>query len=429
MDEFDKIIGYDQIKNELRRICDILVNPKKYEKFGVKVSQGLLLYGEPGVGKTLMAQSFINETKRKCFLCRKSKASDHFIAEITRTFEEAKNNQPSIVFLDDMDKFSNEDIFHADTDEYVTIQSCIDDLRDKDVFVVATVNDMNSLPKSLKRDGRFSNIIEVNCADVRDSEKVVEYYLNQKKNLGDINVKEFSKIMEGMTCAKIETIINEAGIYAAFNNKEKIGKDELLLAYLRKVFEAPDENEMVLSNLEERKCVAYHEAGHVVVSEIFKNESVALTSVAKHKGDVGGITKYCKTQQDQRMTEELQIQQVCKTLGGKAAIEIVFGEVDTGANSDLHNAFDKVTMLMDDYCGYSFDKFLIGHYTDSNEKKSRLDTAVSNELLRLYQKTKKILIQNREFLDKIANALVEKTTLLMSDIQEIKNNCKIVREF
>ncbi len=426
MDEFDRIIGYDQIKNELRRICDILVNPKKYEKFGVKASQGLLLHGIPGVGKTLMAECFIKESKRKCFLCRKNKADGSFVREITKVFEEAKANQPSIVFLDDMDKFSNEDSFHSDTDEFVTIQTCIDELKDSDVFVVATANDIRELPRSLRRDGRFSTIIPVDYATGEDSEKIIEYYLNQKKNLGDINVKEFAKIMSCMSCAKIETIINEAGAYAAYNGKDKIGKEELLKAYLRKTFEAPSDESGADIKDEDRKYVAYHEAGHVVVGEVLKKESIALASIANHRGTVGGITVNNNSEPMRNIKEKERINSICKILGGKAAIEVVFGEIDTGANDDLHKAFDRATELMDDFCGFGFDKFLEGPNTDSNEKKERLCMAVSNELKELYRRTKKLLMDNIEFLDKMAKALMEKTTLVMGDIQEIRNSCKII---
>ena len=146
MEQFNKIIGYESIKNELKRLCDILSNPDKYKKFGVEIPQGLLLYGEPGVGKSLMAECFIQALSRKSFVCRKNKANGDFINAITKTFEDAKENTPSIVLLDDMDKFANEDEKHEDAEEYVTVQSCIDDIKNKDVFVIATANNIRKFP-------------------------------------------------------------------------------------------------------------------------------------------------------------------------------------------------------------------------------------------------------------------------------------------
>ena len=169
MKEFNKIIGYESVKKELMRVCDILVNTEKYKKFGVKVSQGLLLYGEPGVGKTLMAKCFISASKRKCFVCRKTKSNGSFFDKIVETFERAKKNAPSIVFLDDVDKFAEEDDENSKAEEYVAIQSCIDNLNGRDVFVIATANAISPLPFSLMRNGRFSKRIEVEPPQGQDA--------------------------------------------------------------------------------------------------------------------------------------------------------------------------------------------------------------------------------------------------------------------
>ena len=428
MKEFDKVIGYESVKKELKRVCDILANPEKYDKFGVKASQGLLLYGEPGVGKSLMAECFIEATKRKCFVCRKTKSNGEFIKEITKTFEDAKANAPSIVFLDDMDKFANEDERRPDTEEYVTIQSCIDQVKNTDVFVIATANDIYKLPHSLKRTGRFSKRIEIKVPEGKDAENIIKFYLSQKENVGDINLTEISRLLTTKTCADLEVIVNEAGIYAAAEGKDKIEHNDMVRACLRVLYDAPEAEEAVFSNSNEKnKMTAYHEAGHVVLAEILEPESVTLASIASYVGDAAGITSTYQTNEYYHSIRYMK-NRVKVVLGGKAATEIVFGEVDVGASNDLRRAFKITARFVDDYCGYGFDSYIDSVVLPYSENTSnRCSDKISFILDNCYQEVKEILIKNREFLEKIAQKLLEKTTIMMSDIQEIKKSCNIVR--
>ncbi|MBQ7643195.1 MAG: ATP-binding protein [Clostridia bacterium] len=161
MKEFDKTVGYKNVKIELERICDIIRNPEKYRKLGVSTPKGLLLYGNPGLGKTLMAKCVVEASGRKSYVLRKTMPDGDFVKEISAIFSEAKENAPSVVFLDDIDKFANEDDYHKNAEEYVTIQSCIDDCKDEEVFVLATANELDSLPDSLLRAGRFEKTIKI----------------------------------------------------------------------------------------------------------------------------------------------------------------------------------------------------------------------------------------------------------------------------
>ena len=214
MKAMDKIIGYSNIKCELRQIADTLKNRDAYEKLGVSSPRGLLLYGEPGVGKSLMASAIIEESGRKAFICRKDKPNGDFVKHIKEIFDKAADNAPSIVFLDDMDKFTNGDERHPDAEEYVTVQSCIDEIRSrgKEVFVLATVNNIRNLPRSLYRAGRFDRIIEVEAPRGKDAEDIVAYYLSNKKFVENIDTKTIARIMNGRSCAELETVINEAGL-------------------------------------------------------------------------------------------------------------------------------------------------------------------------------------------------------------------------
>ena len=171
MSAFDKVIGYESIKKELIRFCDVLKNPERYRKLGVTIPSGILLEGEPGIGKTLMVNCFIEESGCRSFTIRKGKPNGDFVNEICETFRKAKEEASAIVFLDDMDKFANEDEDHRDAEEYVAVQSCIDECKGSGVFVLATVNTRYCLPDSLIRVGRFDRVIEMLRPMVRMQEK------------------------------------------------------------------------------------------------------------------------------------------------------------------------------------------------------------------------------------------------------------------
>lgn len=427
MKEFDEIIGYEPVKKELKRICDILVNPEKYKKFGVKASQGILIYGEPGVGKSLMADCFVKATKRKCFICRKTKANGDFVNEITKVFEEAKANAPSIILFDDIDKFSNEDERRSDTEEYVAVQSGIDNIKGEDVFVIATANDIYKLPYSLKRTGRFSKKIEIKPPVGKDAEKIIKFYLSQKENVGEINLTEITRLLSTKTCADLETIVNEAGVYAASENKEKIDHSDMIRACLRVLYDAPEGEDALFSEVvEKNRMTAYHEAGHIVVAEILEPESVTLASIAIHIGGVAGITSFYQTEEYFKSIKYMK-NRVKVLLGGKAATELEYGEIDVGASNDLNRAFKIAARFYDEYCGFGFDSNLSYNRDISDLQKERNNQRLAQELQKSYLEVKEILVKNREFLEKVTEKLLEKTTLMMSDIQEIKKTCKIVR--
>ena len=206
MRSMDKIIGYEGIKYELMQISDTLKNRAEYDKLGVSAPRGLLLYGEPGVGKSLMASAIIEESGRRTFTCRKNKPNGDFVNEIKKTFDDAAANAPSIVFLDDMDKFTNGDENHPDAEEYVTVQSCIDAVKGCEVFVLATVNNIDNLPRSLYRHGRFDRKIEIEAPTGRDAEMIIDHYLKTKKFIGDIDTKTIARIMDGRSCATLRRL-------------------------------------------------------------------------------------------------------------------------------------------------------------------------------------------------------------------------------
>jgi len=181
MRELDKVIGYEGIKREMYRILDVLKNPEQYNILGVNVPKGILLHGEPGIGKSLLARCFVAESHRPFYIIRKNKSDGEFVDHIRKVFREAAENAPSMILLDDLDKFANEDAFHTNAEEYVTVQACIDEVRDNEVFVIATVNDIHSLPGSLKRSGRFDKTFRMSFPKGKTAVKIISYYLSKKR--------------------------------------------------------------------------------------------------------------------------------------------------------------------------------------------------------------------------------------------------------
>ena len=420
--DFAPVIGYKSIKKELIKICDIMQNSEFYSKLGVSVPSGLLLSGNPGLGKTLMANCFIKASGRKAFTCRKDKPDGDFVNYIKSTFDEAVKNAPSIVFLDDLDKFANGDEFHKNSEEFVTVQSCIDDAKGKNVFVLATINDEDAIPTSLLRAGRFDNRIDVVAPKGDDAEKIVEYYIKKKNFVSDIDVKTITRLLNGASCAELETVINEAGVYAGFNRKDKIEMEDIVKACLRIIHKAPEKENA--HTPEVLKYVAYHEAGHAVIAEVLEPGSVNFVSVRCHGGRTGGFTNYYQPE-EYWIKKQYMENRVIVLLGGKAATETVFGETDVGANSDLHRAFDIVERFVDDYCSNGFDRW-VQTREYSNGVAERRDMQMSYEMEKFYHNARKILIDNREFLDKLATALMNKDILTGVEIEAIKATCKMV---
>ena len=425
MTSFEKIIGYENEKKELMRIADILKNPEHYEKLGAKLQKGLLLDGNPGTGKTLMANALIEASGRKAFVCRKDKPNGSFVEHITETFEEAKKNAPSIVLLDDMDKFANEDERHKNAEEYVTIQSCIDSVRDFDVFVIATTNDLHTLPDSLVRAGRFDQIIRIDRPDFNDAVKIIKHYLKDKQIMSDIDPDYIAKLMCRRSCATIESIINQAATIAGFERRDKIELSDFIEAASSTVFrrssfdcckkdiDLSDENSFLAE-------IVYHEAGHVVAQEIMNPESVTLVAI----GDKNGYTSnFPGVAEDDVRQDETEI---ITLLGGIAAVEQVYGRKGFGCSRDLGDAQRQIDWFLRDYGKYGFGFISFPERRASSEHiLENREIAASALMESYYEKTKKIIALNREFLEKIAAELAKKKILTTYDIQRIKSECKI----
>lgn len=422
MSAFEKVIGYESIKNELMQICDMVHNKERYEALGARMPSGVLLHGDPGIGKTLMAKCFIEECKINTYTLRSNKGTDKFVDEITEVFEKAKKNSPSIIFLDDMDKFANDDEAHRDAKEYVAVQAGIDSVKECDVFVIATTNDIRKLPQSLIRPGRFDKTIIMKSPTKEDTQKIIKHYLNNKKLSKNVNFDDLCNMISYHSCADLETIINEAAISAGFAGKESINMDDLIAAVLRLQYNSPDD--LMQKEKDEIRKVAFHEAGHLVVSEVIKPGCIGLASIrTRGRSNTGGFIHICDDL-------ERRPHNIMAALGGKVATELYYSEAcASGCYSDLEKA---ISLLRDGLTesgtnGVSFLEFGDPFYNLSDRTFDNREAVVHAELERYIFQTRNILLKNKEFLEKVTDALIEKETLLFSDIKTIRESVTITK--
>lgn len=423
MSAFDKVIGYAEIKREMLQVCDMIKNRDIYERMGAKMPRGMLLYGDPGLGKTLLSRCFVEESGLPSFVIRRDKATGEFIKYITECFRKAKEQAPAIILLDDLDKFANEDREHKNAPEYVAVQAGIDTVKDSDVYVLATANDYHILPDSLKRSGRFDKRIEVERPSDNEADAIIRHYLKDKKVSENVDLEDLSKMISYSSCAELEAILNEAAVLAAFRRKDAIEMEELIQVVLHEAYQSLD-SETAISG-EDLRRTAIHEAGHLVVCEALIPDSVGFASVRSTDGSsTGGFIRRCK-----KLKSDLQ--QVLVSLAGKAAVDLYYAEeCPQGALSDIRRA---IRLLRDNLTeeaplGFGMVDVTTRRFRDTSENMNARHEAVTQaELERCMTLTKNILLKNRDFLEKTAAALVEKGNLLYSDIREIKRSVVVTQ--
>lgn len=411
---FGKIIGYEGIKEELLRICDSLKYPEKYRELGAVPPRGVILYGEPGLGKTEMAKCFIAESGRKSFIIRKNKFDGKFIDYIKEVFDRARAEAPSVVFLDDLDKFAN-DPMDEGAEEYAAVQAGIDECRDFEVFVIATANKICYFPDSLIRAGRLETKLRFYLPKQADSTRIVEYYLRGKLLAEDVEPEEVARLISGGSCAQLEAVLNKAAIYAGYEGETHISRRNILEACISYRSERPLFIEAGDSRLLEK--VAIHEAGHLVAAEVLEPGSVNFAYACLTADKPAGFV-VCAPGSETEAWERKR-NNIIISLASKVATEIIKGVTDTGCRGDLLDAFRAAEHLVDDYCSYGFNAFCMGS-DRSQYRLSEKDHMVTAEINRCYQETRKLLSDNRNFLDAVISALKEKNIITYKEIDGIK---------
>ena len=409
--KFDAVIGYRAIKQELLEICDMMKNPDVYRKLGAAMPRGILLHGDPGVGKSMMASAFLDECGLTSYVLRRTKSDGDFINEIKQTFTDATEHEPSVILLDDMDKFASEE---GRKEEFSVVQACIDEVKDKQVFVIATANSTRDMPSSLTRAGRFDRKIEVKIPSGQDAVDIVHYYLKSKTLSEDVDFTDVAKMMSRKSCAELECVINEAAIYAGFERSEKVCMRHLVRAFLRTYFRSNEAAPWELLDEKKRKKLAYHEAGHAAVAELLKPNSVGIISI--HSGiefATKGFVGMCERIENDE-------DQIALSLAGKIASEMMFGEIDEGAFRDMERAIFVIREELCDKGFYGMD--LVTHFKEemSETKHVLQENCIRSELERQKYRAMKLLTEHRAFFEAIVKELMQKETLLYSDMHRIR---------
>ena len=414
MAAFDKIIGYRKAKARLNQILDMFKNGDIYREMGAKLPHGVLLYGKPGMGKTLFATSFIEEAGVKTFSVRYV-SQGKVLQDIKKAFEDAAKEEKAIVFFDDIDKFSDTQSRNVDADAFVAIQSGIDSVKDKNVLVVATANNIQKLPESLIRNGRFDRKLRIGEPGRKDAAKIVEYYLRKRKVDSNANYDDITKMINYSSCADLAKIVNEGAVIAAYKRKKCVETEDMVDAYLADAYQDDWEEK----DPGQRLSTALHEAGHVVVSEVIRKGSVGLVSVRT----VDGFTKRC-------LPLRRRPQQILVYLAGKAACELYDkGRVASGCSQDLDVATELIRngLVSNGTNGVSLlHPGVEAAALLSDDYKLRVENALTSELERYLFACRDILIKNKDFLFAIRDELAKKGTLLNSDIERIRSAYSIV---
>ena len=419
MGAFDKVIGYENIKLELRQIVDMLRNPDRYAALGAEIPKGVLLYGNPGMGKTMMATALMNEAGVKTITVRRTKKDGEIVDDIVDAFAFAKANAPAIILLDDMDKFANEDEDHPDAEEYVTVQTCIDELQAKNVLVVATVNKIGKLPRSLTRAGRFDRKIHMDSPTDDEAINILQHYLEDKPVAGNIDVQDIYKMVSTSSSAEIKMVLNEAAILAGYEKNEKIEMRHIIEAALRRRYGGPSEQTIKVDETEIKK-IALHEAAHLVVAESLMPESVGFASIRPgSRGECGGFVQ-------SKSTKIRRPHHIMISLAGKVATEMRFSGIAGGCSKDFRETVGAITegLMYNATRGFSFQDYRL---PTSPSYDLRMESAVNTELERYTIEVRDILLKNTRLLDRVTEELMQKQYLLFSDIQRIKAECGLVK--
>jgi len=436
---FSDVAGLEEAKIEIKEIVDFLKNPKKYTDLGAKIPKGALLVGPPGTGKTLLAKAVAGEAKVPFFSLSGSDFVEMFVgvgaSRVRDLFKQAKEKAPSIIFIDEIDAIGRargKSISQGSNDEREnTLNQLLTEMdgfgTNSGVIILAATNRADILDRALMRAGRFDRQILVDMPDLEERKEIFQVHLKNLK-LDDTVVVEFlSKQTPGFSGADIANLCNEAALIAARKDKESIGKQDFLDAVDRIVGGLEKKNKII--SVEEKKVIAYHEAGHASASWLLEHASPLIKVTIVPRGRSLGAAWYLPEER-QITTKEQMLDEMCAALGGRAAEEVVFGKVSTGALSDLEKVTKQAYAMVTVY-GLSDKIGNVSYYDSSGQSEYSFNRPYSEKTAELidsevkvliegsYERTKQILLENRDKLDKLANELLTKEVIFKENLEEI----------
>ncbi len=431
---FKDVAGMDEAKEELVEVVDFLKHPKKYTKIGAKIPRGVMLVGAPGTGKTLLARAVAGEANVPFFSISGSEFVEMFVgvgaSRVRDLFQKAKHNAPCIIFIDEIDAVGRQRGFgmgggHDEREQ--TLNQILTEMdgfeKDTNVIVVAATNRPDVLDAALMRPGRFDRRVIIDMPNLIEREEILKVHVRNKPMDKSVNFKKIAQKTPGFSGADLENLLNEAAILAAKHNRQKI-KAEDVDNSIEKVGLGPERKSRRLSE-EEKKITAYHEVGHALVGKLLPNcDPVEKVSIIP-RGMALGVTWFLPEEDKHLKSVSKFKDEMCSLIGGHAAEKMFFGEVTTGASSDLKRATAIARHMVMDYGmselgpviygeqgGSSFMGAELGSKPNYSEAvASKIDQAVSKIVHEAQDRTNKILTANKALLEKIAEELLKKEVL------------------
>lgn len=445
---FNDVAGLDEAKEEIKEIVDYLKNPTKFTKLGAKIPKGALLVGPPGTGKTLLAKAVAGEAGVPFFSLSGSDFVEMFVgvgaARVRDLFKQAKEKAPCIIFIDEIDAVGRSrgrgSMPGANDERENTLNSLLVEMdgfaTDSGIIILAATNRPDVLDSALLRPGRFDRQISIDKPDIIGREAIFKVHLKPIKLDTDVDPKELATQTPGFAGADIANVCNEAALIAARRNKESVDMQDFQYAMDRVIGGLEKKNKLI--SPEEKEIVAYHEAGHAVTGWFLEHADPLVKVTIVPRGVAAlGYAQYLPREQYLYRTEQL-LDEMCMTLGGRAAEENVFGKISTGALSDLERitklAYSMVTMYgMNDKIGnVSFYDSKQSEYQFNKPYSEATAEAIDDEVRKIideaYSRTKALLANNRAGLEAVAKELLEKEILFQKDLVRILGKRPFLKE-
>jgi len=446
---FNDVAGADEEKADLEEMVDFLKNPQKYTTLGARIPKGVLLVGPPGTGKTLLAKAVAGEANVPFFSISGSDFVEMFVgvgaARVRDLFEEAKKTTPAVIFIDEIDavgRHRGAGLGGGHDEREQTLNQLLVEMDgfgvNEGIIIIAATNRPDILDPALLRPGRFDRQVVVNTPDVQGREDILKVHSRNKKLDPSVDLKVVAKTTAGFTGADLENLLNEAALLASRNNKKSIDNNDIQLA-LMKVVMGAEKKSRVISD-KDKKLTAYHEAGHALITKLMPGQDPVHEVSIIPRGRAGGYTMHLPTEDKNYATKNDMIEMIRVGLGGRAAEQLVLGDISTGASNDIERTSSLVRSMITKYgmssklgpinFGSSHDEVFIGKEWGqtrnySEEIASQIDNEVREIIDNCYKDCLRLLEENRDKLETIANALIEFEKLDGATFERLFNSTEI----
>lgn len=430
---FDDVAGLDEEKGELEDVVDFLKNPEKYITLGAKIPKGILLSGMPGTGKTLLAKALAGEASVSFIATAGSSFVEMYAglgaSRVRDLFRAAEKNAPCIIFIDEIDAIgSKRDNFSGSSEHNQTLEQLLVELdgfkNRNDVVILAATNRPDSLDSALKRPGRFDRKIEVSLPDITGREQILGIHAKNKPFMEDVDFKALSYNTAGFSGAELANLLNEAAILTAKKNLTAISSEEIEEA-LRKITIGLEKHGRVISE-KERRITAVHEAGHAILGHLLETQTDIKEVSIVPRGSAGGYTLHNATEDTMYGSKKELQERLIVLLGGRAAENIVIGDISTGASNDLQVATQLAREMITVYgMDSEIGPISINNSTTSEREIlgedlfNRIGSKVSKMVKEAEEKATQMIKVNRQFLDELSELLLKNEKVSAEELKEL----------